>query len=125
VELRGVSGLSVNLDQARSIPQGTYSVYVDAYDTVSAPGEALAPYRITCILNGALADELKFEFITAANGTRVVSRSELVPAARVYRYPPGYEAGSIRLPRGQAALTVEVRDIAENSRSVTYRFNVE
>jgi hypothetical protein len=125
IELRGVTGLAVNPAQARVIPQGTYTVYVDAYDTITASAEALAPNRIICTLNGTAADELKFEFMTAKNGRRMIWRSGLVPAERVYRSWPGYEAGSVRLSRGQAVLDVEVRDIAENSRSLSFRLAVE
>jgi hypothetical protein len=125
VELRGISGYSVNPAQARNIPQGTYTVYVDAFDMISESEEMLAPNRITCTLNGAAADELKFEFVKAKNGARQISRGGMVPVERVYRSWPGYEAGVIRLSRGQTALTIEVRDIAENSRSLTYRFTVD
>jgi hypothetical protein len=125
VELRGISGLSANPAQIRNIPQGTYTVYVDAFDMISESEEPLAPNRITCMLNGAATDELKFEFVKAKKGTRMISRGGMVPVGRVCRSWPGYEAGVIRLSRGQAALTVEVRDVAENSRSLTYRFMVD
>ncbi|MDR2144361.1 MAG: hypothetical protein LBP29_08335 [Treponema sp.] len=125
VELRGVSGVSINPAQTRNIAQGAYSVYVDAYDTISASGETLAPNRIICTVNGSEAEELKFEFTAAKNGKRMVYRNGLVPAERVYYSWPGYEAGNVRFSRGQATLVVEVRDIAENSRSVTYRLNIE
>jgi hypothetical protein len=125
VELRGVSGISINPAQTRNIVQGAYSVYVDAYDTISASGEILAPNRIICSVNGSEAEELKFEFTVAKKGKRMVYRKGLVPAERVYYSPPGYEAGNVRFSRGQATLVIEVRDIAENSRSVTYRLNIE
>jgi hypothetical protein len=125
VELRGVSGVSINPAQTRNIAQGAYSVYVDAYDTISASGETIAPNRIICSVNGSDAEELKFEFSVAKNGRRMVYRNGLVPAEQVYASWPGYEAGNVRFSRGQATLVVEVRDIAENSRSVTYRLTVE
>jgi hypothetical protein len=125
VELRGVSGVSINPAQTRNIAQGAYSVYVDAYDTISASGETLAPNRIICTVNGSEVEELKFEFTVAKNGKRMVYRNGLVPAERVYYSWPGYEAGNVRFSRGQVTLVIEVRDIAENSRSVTYRLNIE
>jgi hypothetical protein len=125
VELRGVSGVSINPALTRNIAQGAYSVYVDAYDTISASGEILAPNRIICTVNGSEAEELKFEFTVAKNGKRMIYRNGLVPADRVYYSSPGYEAGNVRFSRGQATLVIEVRDIAENSRSVTYRLNIE
>jgi hypothetical protein len=126
VELRGASQ-AVNLAQARTIPQGAYSLYVDAVDTVAVEGKAaeLAPNRIVCTVNGAEAQELKFEFISARDGSRMVWRNGLVPAEKAYHSPPGYEIGEIKLPRGKTNLVIEVRDIAENSRSATYNFNVE
>ncbi|MDR1505536.1 MAG: hypothetical protein LBI67_00365 [Treponema sp.] len=125
VELRSASGTSINPSQTRNIAQGAYAVYVDAYDTISSSGEILAPNRIICTVNGSDAEELKFEFMIAKNGRRMVYRNGLVPAEQVYRSYPGYEAGNVRFSRGQATLVVEVRDIAENSRSVTYRLTVE
>jgi hypothetical protein len=125
VELRGVSGAAINPTQTRNIAQGAYSVYVDAYDVISASGETLAPNRIICTVNGSEVEELKFEFTVAKNGKRMVYRNGLIPAEQVYSSWPGYEAGNVRFSRGQATLVVEVRDIAENSRSVTYRLNVE
>lgn len=125
VELRGVSGPPVNPALARTVSQGTYTVYVDAYDTVSGSGQALAPNRIICTVNGAETEELKFEFMAAKNGVRSVYRNGPTPVKQVYHSPPGYEAGRIRLSRGQVTLTVEVSDIAGNSLSRTYRLNVE
>ncbi|MDR0403141.1 MAG: hypothetical protein LBH35_06080 [Treponema sp.] len=125
VELRGVSGVSVNPAQTRTIAQGAYSVYVDAYDTISASGETLAPNRIICTVNGSGVEELKFEFTAVKNGKRMVYRNGLTPAGQVYHSWPGYEAGNVRFSRGQVTLVIEVWDIAENSRSVTYRLNIE
>jgi hypothetical protein len=125
VELRGVSGTTINPAQNRNVPQGTYVVYVDAYDMISSSGESLAPNRIICTVNGSETEELKFEFMAAKDGKRMVYRNGLVNAEQVYHSPPGYEAGTVRLSRGQATLSVEVRDIAENSRNVSYRLTVE
>lgn len=125
IELRGVSGTVINPAINRNVPQGTYDLYVDAYDLISSSREMLAPNRIICTVNGSETEELKFEFMTAKNGKRLVYRNKLVDAETVYRSPPGYELGRVRLSRGQATLTVEVRDIAEHSRKVTYRLFID
>jgi len=125
VELRSASGAMVNPANVRTIAQGTYTIYVDAYDTIAPTGEILAPNRIICTLNGAEERELKFEFLIAKDGRRMTNRNGLESAETVYRSYPGFELGAIRFSRGQATLVIEARDIAENSRSVTYRLAIE
>ncbi|MDR2551571.1 MAG: hypothetical protein LBD31_00160 [Treponema sp.] len=123
VALRSTAGTVYYPSQMRNIPQGLYTVYVDAADTI-ATGETLAPNRIICSLNGAETGMLSFETLTAKSGDRMVYRNGLVPASLVYD-PRGFGLGELRLTRGQATLVIEALDIAGNTRSVTYRLNVE
>jgi hypothetical protein len=125
VQLRGSSGNLVNLAQAKNIAQGSYTVLVDAYDNEGARSEALAPARIICSLNGVAEKELKFEYMMAKDGKRMVYRNGLEDAAAVYKSFPSYELGELRFARGQAALIIEVFDISNNSRSATYRLTVD
>ncbi|MDR2313888.1 MAG: hypothetical protein LBE02_05075 [Spirochaetaceae bacterium] len=124
VELRNVAGTSFNPASIRSLPQGLYTVYVDTVDTIAAAGKNLAPNRIICSINGVEAGALSFETLISKNGERMVYRNGIVPAAQVYD-SGGFGLGEVRFTRGQATLTIEARDIAGNSRSLSYRLTVE
>jgi hypothetical protein len=123
VELRN-AGAAFNLVQARNIPQGVYSLYVDAADIASSE-EILAPGRIACSINGMETAELKFETLIAKNGKHMANRNGLVAASQVYGSYPFYNLGEIQLSRGQAVLVIEVEDIEKNSRTLSYRLTIE
>jgi hypothetical protein len=124
VELRNAAGSSFNPASVRSIPQGLYSIFVDTVDTVTAGGYSLAPNRIICTINGAEAGGISFETLISKEGERMVYRNGIIPASRVYD-PRGFGLGEVRFSRGQATLVVEARDMADNSRSVSYRLAIE
>jgi hypothetical protein len=124
VELRNAAGTIFNPAQVRNIPQGLYTIYVDAIDITSAAGDILAPNRIICSINGLEAGVLSFETLISKNGKRMVYRNEPVPASQVYD-PGGFGLGEVRFTRGQATLVIEALDMANNSRSVNYKLNIE
>lgn len=124
VELRNMAGTYLNPAQVQRLPQGLYTIYVDAFDTLDQGGEALAPNRITCSVNGAETGLLSFETLVSSDGKRMVYRNGLVPASQVYN-ERGFGLGEIQLTRGQATLVIEARDMADNARSVTYRLTIE
>ena len=124
VEFRNMAGVSFNPAATQRLPQGLYTIYVDAWDTLGQGGEALAPNRITCSINGAETGVLSFETLISKDGKRMVYRNGTVPAAEVFD-ERGFGLGEIQLTRGQATLVVEARDMADNARSVTYRLTIE
>jgi hypothetical protein len=125
VDLRNDQGVLVPRGQAR-ISQGRYTVLVAAADTMINPqGTTLAPHRIVCSVNGNEIGSLLFETISARNGTLMVYRSGLEPAAQVYAPFPAFEIGEAFLTRGQASLEIVVQDIAGNARNVLSRLTVE
>ncbi|GHV85741.1 hypothetical protein AGMMS50230_13490 [Spirochaetia bacterium] len=123
VELRSTGGTPYNPAVIQRIPQGLYSVFVDASDIISG-GESLTPNRISCSINGAEAGTLSFETLVSRQGKRMVYRNGIKDAAGVYD-PRGFGLGEIRLNRGQAAMVIEASDMAGNSRSVTYRLTID
>jgi hypothetical protein len=125
VELRSAAGTAYNPGPGRSIPQGVYSLYVDAADTITRSGEILAPSRISCSINGAEMGELKFETLISKNGKHMVSRNGLTAASQVYGSYPFYNLGEIQLTRGQVLLVIEAEDIERNNRAVTYRLTID
>jgi len=124
VELRNAAGTLFNPAQVRNIPQGLYTIYVDAVDTISPGGKILAPNRIISSINGVEAGVLSFETLISKNGSRMVYCNGIVPASQVYS-AQGFGLGEVRFTRGQATLVIEARDMANNSRSVNYRLTIE
>ena len=51
VELRSMAGTSYNPALVQRLPQGIYTVYIDAWDSLEPGGEALAPNRINISLS--------------------------------------------------------------------------
>jgi hypothetical protein len=127
VQLKDSQGKLIDPSQTRTtISQGRYRINVEAADTRLAPNESvLAPYRITCSLNGSEAGTLNFETFSARDGSLVVYRNGLVPARQVYAPVPGYEIGEVWFARGQALLEITVQDISGNIRSAVFRLIVE
>ena len=124
VELRNMAGTSFNPAVVLRFSQGLYTIYVDAFDTLVQGGESLAPNRITCSINGVETGLLSFETLISMDGKRMVYRNGPVPSSRVYD-EKGFGLGEIHLTRGQATLVIEARDMADNTRSVTYRLTIE
>lgn len=112
--------------QTRTLVQGSYTIFVEATDTMRFANEIpLAPHRITTLLNGREIGTLTFETFFASNGSLMASRNGHVPARQVYAPVPAYEAAEIWLSRGQASLEIIVQDIVGNTRNIIFRFIVE
>jgi hypothetical protein len=124
VELRNVAGTSINPALVQRLPQGLYTIYVDAFDTLLQGGAELAPNRITCSVNGEETGVLSFETLVSREGERMAYRNGLVSTSRVYD-DNGFGLGEIHLTRGQATVVVEVRDIADNARTLSFRLTVD
>ncbi|MDR1388502.1 MAG: hypothetical protein LBJ31_00800 [Treponema sp.] len=119
VTLRNTAGTLFNPALVSRLPQGLYSVFVDADD-----GEMLAPNRIICSVNGFETAVLSFETLSARDGEFLINRNGLIPASQVYS-DLGFGLGELRLSRGQLNLVIEARDIAENFRQASYRLTIE
>ncbi|MCL2008105.1 MAG: M23 family metallopeptidase [Treponema sp.] len=116
----------LNPSQGRNLNQGLYTIIVDAFDTIRTANESpLAPFRITCILNGREAGTLNFESYSARDGSLTVQRNGLIPVRQVYAPFPAYEIAEIWLSRGQTSLEIIAQDVSGNTRNMSYRFIVE
>lgn len=126
VDLRGADGKAVSLNQAKNISQGRYTISVGASDGRLPDQEpVLAPYRILCSVNGLEAGEFVFETFAARDGVLMVYRNGLAPVRQVYRAFPAYDIGDVWFTRGQATVEILVQDISGNSRSVTYKLQID
>lgn len=126
VELINADDRVFNPALTKNITQGRYSVSVYATDTrLNAQESPLAPYRILCSVNGQEIGELAFETYSARDGVLMVSRNGMVPVRQVYGRHPAFEIGDLWFTRGQATLEIIAQDILENSRNVTFRFQID
>jgi hypothetical protein len=126
VMLRNAERRLIDPAQARNVTQGRYTILVTAADTRIGPNESpLAPYRITCVINGSEAGTLNFETYSARDGALMVYRNGLVPVTQVYGPAPGFEVGEAWLTRGQAILEIIAQDITGNLQSARYQLAVE
>ena len=124
VELRNMAGTSFNPSQVQRLSQGLYTIYIDVWDFLETGGEALAPNRISCSVNGVETGVLSFETLISLEGKRMVYRNSPVPASQVYD-AKGFGLGEIHLTRGQATVVIEARDMADNARSVSYKLTID
>jgi hypothetical protein len=124
VELKNADGQLINPAQGR-ISQGRYTIRVNAADFIKDEPHPLAPYQISCFVNGVEAGALVFEAYSARNGVMMVYRNGLVPVKQVYAPVSAYEVGEVWFTRGQATLEVVAADINANSRSVSFKLQVE
>jgi hypothetical protein len=126
IQLRAGNGRIFEGAQLRNLSQGTYTVIINAFDTLSdTRGTRLAPYRIVCSVNGVEVGILSFETMHARNGMLMVNRNGQIPARQVYEAFPAFEAGEVYLSRGQVLLEILVHDVAGNVRSSVTRITVE
>jgi hypothetical protein len=125
VILRSPLNRAIDLAQTKSIGQGTYTVFVTAFDFMPSNEAALAPFRIMCLLNGREIGVVVFETFFAKDGILWIYRNGPSPVKQVYGSAPALEIGEAGFARGQATLEVVVQDMNENTYSAVYRFSVE
>jgi hypothetical protein len=126
VELIGADGRVFNPASTKNIGQGRYTLSVYATDTrLNSQEPPLAPYRILCSVNGQEIGDLTFETYSARDGALLMSRNGMIPVRQVYGRHPAFEIGDLWFTRGQAALEIVAQDILGNSRSVTFRLQID
>ncbi|MCL2833894.1 MAG: hypothetical protein FWD78_12050 [Treponema sp.] len=124
VKLKDSGGSLINLGQTKTISQGRYTVLVEAA-VQTRNRSLLAPFRITCSVNGAEIGRLGFDAYSARSGTLMAYRNGLVPVSQVYSSLSAFELGDAGFPRGQTTMEIIVQDAAGNSRNLIYRFAAE
>jgi hypothetical protein len=127
VVLRNQEGRVMELDsaQVRTVSQGRYTVLADVVDTIMPGRSPLAPYLITCLVNGSEIGLLNFETYSARDGVLMVYRNGLVPVKQVYAPYPRFEIGAVSLTRGQVNLQISAQDINENRQEEQFRLIIE
>jgi hypothetical protein len=125
VRLKSIEGETVNLSQTRTVRQGRYAIFTEASDTIDGGTRPLAPNSVAAFVNGLGVGTLLFETCLARDGMLVVQRNALVPARQIYAEPNAYEVGEGWFSRGIATLEIIASDRMGNSRTASFRLNIE
>jgi hypothetical protein len=109
-----------------AVSQGRYTVSVEVSDTREENGDLpLAPFRITCSLNGVDMGSLHLETFSVRDGIAMAYRNSLVPVRQVYAPYPAFEIGDIAFTRGRVTLEIIALDSAQNPRNTVYWLQVD
>jgi hypothetical protein len=109
-----------------TISQGRYMVSVEVSDTREENGDLpLAPFRITCSLNGVEMGYLHLETFSVRDGIAMAYRNSLVPVRQVYAPYPAFEIGDVAFTRGQVTLEIIALDNVQNPRNTVYWLQVD
>lgn len=124
--LTGSDNQKILLGQTRSIRQGTYRFFVDAFDRGSFFGNnQVAPYQISLYVNGALEGQLDLDLLRSKSGLLQVSLRNGQNIEKIYQRDGSYLVAEIQLNRGKFLCEVIVVDAAGNQKSQTYQILVE
>ncbi|MDR1127600.1 MAG: M23 family metallopeptidase [Treponema sp.] len=109
----------------KTIKQGTYTVFVAAFDGVDASENTLAPFKLVCSLNGLEVGAVTFETFFSRNGVLLIYRNNPISVRTAYAEAPYFEIGTASFTRGQASLEIIAQDINENFQRTEFKLNVE
>ena len=118
------SGQPSVLGSAKYVRQGQYRVYAEVTDTIDGSNAALAPFRVSVVVNGSEAIAVPFEVLRAEGGKLFLDSPELT-AANFYGDPERMYLGSVTLNRGRADIAIIARDSNGNERSVQFSLQIE
>ncbi|MEL3906042.1 MAG: peptidoglycan DD-metalloendopeptidase family protein [Treponema sp.] len=108
----------------KNIRQGTYELYADISDTVTAGGRSFSPFRISVFVNGTTVRIIPFETILQKQGFLHLGNTALTDTL-LYRRPQVLYLGKIMLNRGKCDLLITARDITGNEKSELFPLQVE
>lgn len=112
------------LGSARYIRQGKYRLYADILDTIDGSQIALAPFRVSVLLNGTECMTIPFEVLKEKDGKLYLDSPEYT-SETLYSDPDRMYLGTLTMNRGRADIAIIARDTAGNERSVLFSLQVE
>lgn len=127
VTLESASGQTLNLSTSRFLRSGVYRVYAAVTDTRARNSPALAPFRVSVLVNGSEQSAVAFE-------TLEKKASVLAPAVfpdyfdgstPLYNRSGLLYAGNVSLTRGRTEITVAARDFTGNERTSAFLLQIE
>ncbi len=121
--LRG--GKAWALGETKSLPQGQYTIIVDAVDPVASGSGAAAPYYIRLIVDGVKAAELSLDTAEVKQGSLRLSSTGPRGFPELYAGDGKIILASKLFPRGRSVIQILVRDFAGNERQASWAINLE
>jgi len=119
-------GQKLLLGQTRVVKQGTYHLYMQAYDEADMfDKNKIAPYQFRLFMNGNLQGELELDLLSAKNGKLQVGLRKGQSTDQIYQVDGSYLIGELQLNRGKALLEAIVTDTVGNEKSKIYQIIVE
>ena len=112
------------LESTRSVRQGKYRLHAEISDTVDNLANALAPFRVTIILNGSEYSHIPFEIITVKSDSLQLD-SAGQESGELYDDNGFMCLGEIPLARGKNDISIIARDIAGNERVVSWSITAD
>lgn len=121
------AGKSWPLGETKTLPQGSYTIAVDAIDptTASVSGPANAPYYLRLLVDGVKVAELSFDVAEVRDGLLRISSDSPRGFEDCYSVDGKTLLAQRSLPRGRSVITVLVRDFAGNERQSSWAVNLE
>jgi hypothetical protein len=115
------------LGETKSLPQGQYTVVVDAVDSLQASWTAAAPapYFLRVVVDGAKAGELSFD-VAEQKGGKLMIGSQSPRSFNDCYLPDGKIILASRVfARGKSVIQILVRDYAGNERQASWALILE
>ena len=112
------------LGTAKYIRQGKYRLYADILDTIDGSQIALAPFRVSVLLNGSECMTIPFEVLKEKGGKLYLDSPEYTTET-LYSDSDRMYLGALTINRGRADIAIIARDTAGNERSALFSLQVE
>jgi hypothetical protein len=124
--LLGRDGQKIPLTRSTVVKQGTYKVYVEAYDVADIFGNnQVAPYLFKLFINGTLQSELELDLLSAKNGKLQIGLRKGYEIKQIYQPDGTYMIGEIQLNRGKILCEIIVADTMGNEKSQISQITAE
>ena len=124
VVLVSQNGQTIAPGSVDAVRQGTYRLYADICDTIDNASTELSPFRITVLINGKEHTLIPFEQMKESDGKLYLS-SPAFTRDTFFSDPTRIFLGEISLIRGQADISLMVKDTAGNERSVLFGLQID
>lgn len=115
-------GQLIPISQRMTVKSGTYTLCVEAFDTIDNLDVRLSPFEIIALLNGNTIASLTFQTMAAKKG--VTKMGDSVELANLYSRFPYISLGTVHLTEGTSRLSISVRDYNRNRAEQNIEINV-
>lgn len=122
VFLQSADGKIFPLTARSSIPRGSYTLFIECFDSISNSPNRLVPFEINANLNGTNVSNITLQTLYTQNGTMYVQ--EKFSLAKMYQKANAYYLCDVELSYGSAQLILHVRDYSKNSTEARFELSV-